>query len=402
MNITAPIAPGERIEGVDILRGFAVFGILLVNMESFGWPFFLAGLRDWDTVPDRLTDWLIQFLAEGKFYPLFSFLFGFGMAVQMVRSEARGGPFVFLYVRRLLVLLGIGAAHALLLWAGDILVAYALLGFLLILFRNRSGKTLLIWAGVILGIAVLTNGAFAAWLGGPGDDGMLRVMDARAIRAYARGSFAEIFWQRVLDLVVVYALTPLSFPHIFVMFLLGLYAGRRGVFQDPKASRGLARAALPWALAIGVIGNLIFVIAGEHGGSSESAALADIAASTAILIGGPALSAAYIAAIVLLLQHEIWRSRLKPLAAVGRMALTNYLLQSLVCTTIFYSYGLGLFGTMAPARGALLALVIYAVQVPLSVWWLRRFQFGPVEWLWRSLTYWRRQPMRAEGPREAL
>ncbi|MGH2403895.1 MAG: DUF418 domain-containing protein, partial [bacterium] len=206
------------------------------------------------------------------------------------------------------------------------------------------------------------------------------------------GTFADIFSQRLLDLTMLYMLAPLSFPHIFVMFLLGLYVGRRGLFQETRASGACARAVLPWALGIGLLGNLISLIAGESARWSESDLIA-VAASTASLIGGPALSAAYIAATVLLVQNEGWRRRLTPLAAVGRMALTNYLLQSLVCTTIFYGYGLGLYGTVAPGPGALLTLAIYAGQIPLSVWWLRRFRFGPVEWVWRSLTYGRRQPM---------
>ncbi|MGH2376725.1 MAG: DUF418 domain-containing protein [bacterium] len=393
MNSVEPIGPGERIEVVDILRGVALFGILLVNMEAFGWPLFMDGAREWDRLPDRLTDWLIRLLAEGKFYPLFAFLFGFGMAVQMARVEARGGRFLPLYARRLFVLLLIGAGHALLLWAGDILVPYALLGFILMLFRKRSGKAVIAWAAIGVLIAVVVNGVFVAWGDGPGSEGILRLLDARATRAYGHGTFADIFSQRLLDLAILYLFAPLSFPHIFVMFLLGLYAGRRGVFRDPEAARAMAGHVLPWVLALGLMGNLIFVIAGEHAGRSESD-LAGIAASTSVLVGGPALSAAYVAAIVLLVHNEVWRRRLMPLAALGRMALTNYLLQSLICTTIFYSYGLGLFGTVGPARGALLTVAIYAVQVPLSIWWLRRFRFGPVEWLWRSLTYGRPQPMR--------
>ena len=392
VNAVEPTAPGERIEIVDILRGVALFGILLVNMGAFGWPLFM-GVREWDRLPDRLTDWVIRFLAQGKFYPLFAFLFGFGMAVQMARAEARGARFLPLYTRRLVVLLLIGAGHALLLWAGDILVPYALLGFILILFRRRSGKAVIAWAAIGLLVAVVVNAVFIIRGDGPANEGLLRLLDARAIRVYAHGTFADIFSQRLLDLAILYVLAPLSFPHFFVMFLLGLYAGRRGFFRDPEAARTIARRALPWVLGLGLLGNLIFVVAGEWARRSESD-VADIAASTSILVAGPVLSAAYVAMIILLVQNKVWRGRLLPLAALGRMALTNYLLQSLICTTIFYSYGLGLFGTVGPARGALLTIAIYAVQVPLSIWWLRRFRFGPVEWLWRSLTYRGVQPMR--------
>jgi uncharacterized protein len=116
-----------------------------------------------------------------------------------------------------------------------------------------------------------------------------------------------------------------------------------------------------------------------------------------LVVAAPALALFYASTILLLTQREAWRRRLAPLAAVGRMALSNYLLQSLVCTTIFYSYGLALFDKVGPALGLLLTVAIFLVQVPLSVWWLRRFQFGPVEWLWRSLTYWRVQPLRVSA-----
>ncbi len=393
VSVVDPVGPAERIEVIDILRGVALFGILLVNMEAYGWPLFMDGAREWERLPDRLTDWLIRFLAEGKFYPLFAFLFGFGMAVQMARTQARGARFLPLYTRRLVVLLLIGAAHALLLWAGDILVPYALLGFILMLFRKRSGKAVIVWAAIALLIALAVNAVFIGRGDGLANDGILRLLDARATRAYAHGTFADIFSQRLLDLIILYVLAPLSFPHILVMFLLGLYAGRRDFFRDADASGAAARRALPWVLGLGLVGNLIFVVAGVRASRSESN-LAALGASTSFLIAGPILSAAYVAVVLLLVQNEIWRGRLLWLVPLGRMALTNYLLQSLICTTIFYSYGLGLFGTVGPARGALLAVAIYAVQVPVSIWWLQRFRFGPVEWLWRSLTYWRLQPMR--------
>ncbi|HET8679857.1 MAG TPA: DUF418 domain-containing protein, partial [bacterium] len=363
------------------------------NMEVFGWPLFTGATQEWDRLPDRLIDWLIRFLAEGKFYPLFAFLFGFGMAVQMARTEARGARFLPLYMRRLVVLLLIGAGHALLLWAGDILVPYALLGFILILFRKRSGRTVMAFAVIGLVTAIAVNVVFITRGDGPANEGILRLLDARALRVYAQGTFAQIFSQRLLDLAILYMLAPLSFPHFFVMFLLGLYAGRRGFFRDPEAARTIARRALPWILGLGLLGNVIFVAAREQARRSESD-LAAIAAVTSSLVAGPVLSAAYVAIVILLVHNEVWRGRLLPLAALGRMALTNYLLQSLICTTIFYSYGLGLFGTVGPVYGALLTVAIYAVQVPLSIWWLRRFRFGPVEWLWRSLTYWQLQPMR--------
>ncbi len=403
---SSPIPPTERIDVIDILRGFAIFGILLVNMELFTTPIYQAGMayRLWPGWADRAADGLIRFLAEGKFYTLFSFLFGFGLSVQMGRAQARGARFVPLYARRLLVLLLIGAAHALLVWVGDILVSYAVLGFVLLLFRNRSPRTLLVSAAATLLLTVLINAAPAGLeLYGQRSSGTAERVEQRAdtgeaafellaqqaTRAYAHGTFAEIQAQRVRDLRFLYLIEIFAVFSILTMFLLGLYAGRRGIFQDVHVHAPFIRRAMQWGFGIGIAGNLTFAITEVSTGSP----LADLAGSIGFEVGAPALSIAYMSAITLLAERDVWRRRLMPLVAVGRTALSNYLLQSLVCTTIFYGYGLGLFGQVGPAAGAALAVAVYAIQIPLSVWWLRRFQFGPMEWLWRSLTYMKRQPM---------
>jgi uncharacterized protein len=400
--VSGPIPPAERLQVVDVLRGVAIFGILLVNMELFGTPIYLAGqaFRLWPGWADRAADWLIRFAAEGKFYTMFSFLFGFGLAVQMERTAARGARFVPLYVRRLLVLWLIGAAHALLLWIGDILVTYAMLGFVLLWFRHRRLRTVLATAGACLLLAVLINAGpaalalsgdrLAAAADAPGSaDAATELLAQQATRAYTQGDLAEIVRQRVRDLRFLYSYEVFLVFSVLAMFLLGLYAGRRGVFHDVPGHRRLIRRALWWGGGIGLAGNVAFAVAATRGG-----ALADLIHALGFEIGAPALSLAYMAALTLLIERAHWRARLAPLAAVGRTALSNYLLQSLICTTIFYGYGLGWFGRVGPAAGGALAIAIYALQVPLSVWWLRHFRFGPVEWLWRSLTYLRVQPMR--------
>ena len=409
--MSGPTPLAERLEVVDILRGVAIFGILLVNMELFTTPIYQTGTayRLWPGWANQTVDWVIRFLAEGKFYTLFSFLFGFGLAMQMERARVRGVRFVPLYVRRLLVLLIIGAAHALLLWIGDILVTYAVLGFVLLLFRNRRPRTVLTAAGACLLLAVVVNAAPAAVAlyadraaaTEPSDvdqtDATLELLAQQATRVYTQGSFAEIVRQRLRDLRFLYSFEILVVFGVLTMFLLGLYAGRRGLFHDVGAHRALIRQALWWGGGIGLAGNLAFAMTATHESS-----LADLISAIGFEVGAPALSVAYMSGLTLLTQQAAWRARLAPLAAVGRMALSNYLFQSVICTTIFYGYGLGLFGKVGPAAGATLAVAIYAVQIPLSGWWLRRFQFGPVEWLWRSLTYLRIQPMRAshlEGTR---
>lgn len=411
-TLLGPTTTKERVTSIDVMRGFALFGILLVNMAFFNTSIYslLGGLDPWTGAIDRAAIWLVHFLAEGKFYSLFSFLFGLGVAIQMERAEARGVPFVPLYLRRLAVLLVLGLVHAFLIWIGDILATYALLGVVLLLFRRRSPKALLTWAAVLLAIPLLLGvaGTVALEIGRSVPEAATEIdrsfagtiadyeaRDAAARRVYADGSFLEITAQRAADLAFFYPFYLIFVgPSIVAMFLLGLYAGRRGILRHPRAHEALIRRVLVWGLGIGLIGSLIYAITSE-GSSRMIPSVIGTVGALGLGIGAPALALGYAAAIALLMQRDDWQQRLAPLAAVGRMALSNYLLQSLVCTLIFNGYGLGLYGQVGPAAGLLLAVAIYLCQIPLSVWWMRRFQFGPVEWLWRSLTYGRPQPMRA-------
>ncbi len=407
----APVRQAERIQIVDILRGFALFGILFVNMTVFSRPFQSILFPADSALPwyDRAAEWLIHFLGEGKFYSLFSLLFGLGLTLLMDRIEARGGRFVPLYLRRLLVLLGIGAAHAFLIWVGDILVMYALIGFLLILFRKARPRTLLIWTGIFISIPILFNVAATGLveLGRSFPESAAQIDLAfaqaeagyaadleRANRVYADGSFSEITDQRVYDLgtIGLASFYAMGF-NVLAMFLLGVWFGKRQIFQNLEANRPLFRKLLAWGLILGIPGNAIYatlIMALPRFELSWSLQLATAAQA----IGAPLLSLAYVSAFCLLAQSPAWGERFKTLAPVGQMALTNYLTQSIVCTLIFYGYGLGLFGKVGAAAGIGLTIAIYLLQIPISHWWMKRFQYGPAEWLWRSLTYLKLQPIK--------
>ena len=390
-----PVLGQERIAAIDILRGVAILGILIVNMGLFN--------SAQDLPAHGIVDRLILFVAQEKFKALFSFLFGLGLAVQMMRAEARGARFLPLYARRLCVLFLIGVAHFLLLWDGDILDDYALLGFVLLFYRRRSLNTLLAWAGVLLAIPVLfygltTYSAITRQVNPPlknwisyetGADAAETMEDIP--RIYSRGTYAEIIRLRASELPG--DMTPdTDDAYVLAIFLLGLYAGRRRILHDIPAHLTLIRRVQRWGLVIGIAGNAAFAVGGSFNPSPAS--VTQNVGRMCLVFAAPAMTGFYASTIVLLTQGQTWRRRLAPLAAVGRMALSNYLLQSLICTTIFYSYGLALFGKVRPSLGLLLTISIFLVQIPLSVWWLRRFQFGPIEWLWRSLTYGQRQPMR--------
>jgi uncharacterized protein len=406
-----PVTRAERLPTIDILRGFALLGILVVNMGIFSQPsqHLVLPLPPGTPWYDVAATWLVRFLAEAKFYSLFSFLFGLGLFLQMERVEGRGGRFVPLYLRRLLVLLAIGLVHAFLIWNGDVLVLYALLGFVLLLFRRARPRTLLIWAAVLLALPVLINLASTGVVelgratpeGAAQVDAMLGQVAAgyaaageRALQVYATGTYAEITAQRVSDYLSVMLIGNfIMAPNVLAMFLIGVYFGRRRLFHDVAANQSFFVRLLAWGLGLGLVGNFVFASL-SLGQSRADPSWRLFVATTGQTLGAPLLSLAYMSALTLLASQPAWQARLRLLAPVGQMALTNYLTQSLVCTLIFNGYGLGLFGRVGIALGLGLALVIFALQIPLSHWWLGHFRFGPAEWVWRSLTYLHPQPMR--------
>ena len=401
--VLGPVGSSERIETVDILRGFAIFGIFAVNMAAFSSPMMLIHVYPdyFSGRLDRLVETLIVFLAQGKFYTLFSFLFGLGLALQMSRVEGRGGRFAPLYVRRLLVLLGIGAVHAFGIWMGDILVTYAVLGFVLLLLRKVSDRALATWFVVFmlwplfaqtLGYVSIRQGWYPLDI----EEETAKMKDETddSFRAYRDGSPAEIFVRRAKDTLAIWGFMPLFGTQILALFVAGLWAGRRRIFENIPAHLPLLRTVRNWGLLLGLVGNAVGA-ATYRSVNPLFPSPAGIAVQVVTLIGTTSLSLFYISGLTLLMQHQAWRLRLAPLAAVGRTALSNYLFQSVVSTLIFYSYGLGLYGQVGPAAGLFLVVGVYGVQIQLSGWWLRRFRFGPLEWLWRSLTYGRAQPMRA-------
>ena len=400
-----PLAAGERIELIDVVRGFALYGVLLANLiwltqEGAVTPAQVAALPT--AALDGLVRYAVQFFIDWKFYTLFSFLFGLGFSVQLMRGERRGVAVIPVYARRLSVLLGFGLVHAYLVWYGDILHHYALLGFLLILFRKRSDRFVLgmgIGLGVILPAAVVMGKAVFGPASPPPAPvpADLQVISAR-FRAFTSGSYVESLRENAKYAVGFWTSGfALHFlPAVFGKFLLGFYAGRRRLLEEPEAHLGLFRKLLVWGLVFGLVGNALWVSTTEL---TRSEALAPssvwvLAAQLPIYLGLIAMAAFYLSAIVLLWRLPTWRPRLAPLAPVGRMALTNYLTHSLIYLLLFYGYGFALLGRVGATFCLALSVAIFAAQIILSTWWLRRFRFGPVEWLWRSLTYGSRQPMR--------
>lgn len=407
MNPSQPIQPttaSERIDVLDTLRGFALLGILAVNMAIFSFPLIsqFIGTPRGDGALDRVAEFLITWLATSKFYPLFAFLFGLGMTLQMERIQIAGGRPVRFMARRLLVLMVFGLIHALLIWNGDILFIYAITGLVLVLFRNVPPRNLLIWAGVLIAIPVVFNlgsialGVLSAGASAEGMrmfDDLMQDLERRALETYARGTWGQIFVWRAIEWVITLVIFLFnSWLQILALFLIGMYFAKRRIFQQLDAHLPLFRRGLRIGLGVGLPAN--FVVAWiAHIGERDLASPLSGLWAVLLLVFGPVLTFGYISAFVVLARHEAWRARFAPLATAGRMALSNYITQSVICTLIFYSYGLGLFGQVGAFAGLLLSIAIWLIQLPVSVAWLSRFRFGPLEWLWRTLTYGKPQPM---------
>jgi len=412
-----PISATERIPVIDQLRGFAIFGILVVNMFYFFHPFFAPQLTAASSAADRAAGFLITFLFLGKFYTLFSFLFGLGLHVQMTRAEASGRRLVPVYLRRLLVLAVLGLAHGVLLWIGDILLLYAVTGLLLLwLFRNRSPRTLKAWAIVLLtSLVLLIGGAVAALTAAryaPPESGAREKIEAdfAAIAAeidrkvaedyvtYATGDLGTITrarWRDYSELLT--RVGPWMLPSVLAMFLLGLRAGKRGWFEPGPAQEQRCRRLLRWALPLGLLLNFYVAVTGfeQNRMGVEIFTWQTVLQITALTYGSVMLALSWVALMILADCRGTLRGLRGALAPVGRMALSNYLLQSVVMTTLAFGYGFGLYGQVGLAVGLGLALGFFALQIPLSRWWLARYRFGPVEWLWRTLTYGRLQQGRS-------
>lgn len=387
-----PTTGGERLTLLDALRGFALAGVLLANLNAFTLYGYLSPAQRAALPTAEVDYWArmaLVFFVSKKFLTLFSLLFGLGFAVQLLRAEARGADAVPVYVRRLAVLLVIGLAHGTLLWWGDILRFYAGLGLALLFFRRASPGTLL-GSGLVLAclgwplLRLITDPVIGPWLERLPSS---QAANAETFAIFSEGSYAEVVRRNpVHDLIDVAQFWYLPL-FIFACFLLGFWAGRRQLLHAPEAHRALLRRIFAGTLALGLAGTAMQFPHPLERALSLAGPLGLAVVRMATTSGAIALGIAYASGFALLFLRPGWRRRLEVLAPVGRMALTNYLMQSLVCVPVFYGFGLGVGPWLGmPGRFAAFAL-LFGAQIVVSRWWLARFRFGPAEWLWRSLTY---------------
>ena len=399
----APLASAQRIDNLDVLRGFALLGIVLMNVEYFTAPLtdISEGISAGARGLDRLADGFVYVFVQGKFWTLFSLLFGMGFAVMLGRAQAVGRNFVPVYLRRTLGLLVFGLVHAVLIWSGDILVSYALTALVLLLFRDTPTERLWRWGGgiwaVMIGLTLLMT-AMMAMGDGTQDPNAGKaaadIADRRAaeIAAYSTGSYAAATAMRIRTLLHMLGFNVFLVPMVLGMFLVGAWLVRSGAMAQPDGHRRLF-VRLGW---IGGVAGLALTAASvaidPNPGGPGQPSPATMLAMALHMAGSPLLSLCYITLVVLALDRGA--SWLRTLAPAGRMALTNYLAQSVAGTLVFYGYGLGMWGEVSRASQVLGVAVFFALQVVLSRWWLSRFRYGPLEWAWRAFTYWQLPPMR--------
>jgi uncharacterized protein len=389
-----PVSAGERIDVLDALRGAALFGIITANMRGFSGP--LAAYFDhtlmWTDSVNRAAQIFVDIFIQGKFITLFAFMFGIGFAIQMERADRSGVTSRMFYVRRLAVLLLFGLVHFFFVWWGDILAPYAILGFALMLFRQRSQKALLRWSAVLYAYPVLLGALmlalYSAGVQIPSPPPTTPEDLQRTINVYGAGSYTDIVRENVSTAPFMIFGLIFFYPRVLGIFIFGLWVWREGIIRDLSSRTALLRRCQRHGLWIGLLFNGIGVALNEifHPHPMAPSVLG-LLLGLSFSIGLPAGSLFYASTVALLWEKAKWRERLRPFAAVGRMALSNYLLQSLVCTTLYYSWGIGLYGRVGPLMGFVPTVAIYAAQLVLSVWWLRLFAMGPMEWLWRRLTY---------------
>lgn len=398
MNTTA-LSKNERLTSIDIIRGFALFGIFLVNMPAFSSPDLIKQLH---MLPEHLppVDKGIRFFfdlfIQTKFYTIFSFLFGLGFYIFMSRAEQKGARMYSLFSRRLLILFGFGLIHLVFLWFGDILHTYALSGLFLLLFYRQSNTTILGWAfGLLtlyyglLSLQCLTSPDFITSSQAEGAEKL-----AEAIRMYQDASYMSFLSYR-MDTEVIYILSTSVFqiPAILPLFLFGLYAGRRGIFHEPARHRPFVKRVQTISLILSI--PLTIIAALVHIDFFGLGTIQPLVNELTISVNGLTLCLFYMSSLILLLEKEGWQKRLRPLGLTGQMALTNYLLQTVLSLAIIF--GFDLFNRLGLSSGLLLCLVLYTGQVWFSSFWLKRYYFGPIEWLWRTLTYGKMQPFKRQN-----
>ncbi len=396
-NDLSPVKSSERYIILDALRGFALLGICMANFPEFSLYTFLkpeaAAAMPTATI-DRVTRFLLYFLIDGKFYTLFSLLFGMGFSIIIANAARKGKNGFRVFYRRMLILLLIGFGHLMFIWSGDILMLYALLGMLLPLFRNASDKRLLAWAFALLLLPVAIDCAcevaqvslsapvvrlqafYCAKYGITDDNFAYWLHDAR--------DYGEVFQFLIQGALVRVQefIDGNRYFKVMGLFLIGFYLGRNCVFANLESRERWLTSVFRKGMLFGLPLSLLYAWS-----SMQHHPFGLTAHSALYLVSVYPLGFAYAAGLCLLyLKRKQWFAW-RCLAAPGRMALTNYIGQSVIGMFLFYGIGLGWGSRVGLAQTEVIVLAVYLFQAAFSRLWLSGLQFGPLEWIWRMLTY---------------
>lgn len=387
-QVNEPISFKERVFEIDGIRGFALLGILMMNIMTFAAPMMQQSLEGGEIEVFSSTpqnEWSIMFIntfVTTNFYTMFSFLFGLGFYIFLTRANEKGHRSTGMYLRRMLMLLFLGLMHGIFLWYGDILWTYAIAGLLLIFFYKLAPKVNLIIGIAILGIGsifVLLMALLTLAMGDTGEAGTIPLwFDMEEV--ILNGGYLDTVFMNISILGMMMFQAFITVPNVLALFLIGLYAGQKAIFQNLEANRSLINKVAWVGLGFGLPIKVLSGYGETFQAGDEFWSSIGLLAST---LGGPLIALGYIALFIIISRKT--KGLVKLLQPVGQMALTNYILQTVIMVVIFY--GFNLFNQVDAVWFIPIVLLVFTVQVIISHLWMSVFKYGPLEWLWRSFTY---------------
>lgn len=416
--LTTPVQAAQREIFMDVLRGFAILGIFIANLNAFTFYFLHTNETGPFLLPeaDRTMEFLHHMFIEGKFYSIFSLLFGWGLALQFKRGDAKGLNVLPTVKRRLVIMLLLGAMH-LLLWPGDIVFFYALLGFILLPLRKLSNKTLLI-TGIsltLIPIAIYAAKMHWQWLNAPAffllgtgqemDTALTGIQSQDELLGFAKtASLWDMFKSNIPGFFYRYAylLFVSRIPKVLGMFCIGYVLGRSDFYARIQQYKKVIYWISGTGLLIGLPAN--YLLAHYMSNFMDDYFALEVRGlyqTIAYALGVMPLALAYVAMLMLAFQTSAGKKIMRVFAPVGKMAFTNYIMHTIIGSIVFLNAGLGYLGQVGPVYYTIFGVVVFIGQIILSTVWLHYFNYGPFEWVWRSATYKKLQPMKRTNPSQA-
>lgn len=409
MNTLAPVQLKDREIFMDVLRGIAILGIFIANLQFFSYYSSTASGAYIYPALDKKFSFLHAMFIEGKFYSIFSLLFGWGIALQMSRSKADDATTVKFIKRRLWFMMLLGGIHLIFIWIGDIVAFYSMVGFLLLALRKKSNKKLFI-IGIVLILSPIVLYFFKMkfqWLNAPAGilfevSNYLQTHFAGITKEMNEDIIIKQSHSLITDVKINMANAPFRYAYLFFvsripkvlgMMLIGFVIGRSGIYKKLNEYK----KQLLWFVVIGLIvsipANYMLAHYMQNPDSYYGLKMEGWYETIAYALGVAPLAMVYAIVIALLFQQNFLQKIFVIIAPVGKMAFTNYIMHSLIGITTFYGIGFGYMQQVGPLAWTVFAVIVFICQIIISTIWLKYFEFGPVEWVWRSLTYSKKQKM---------